>query len=371
MSKPASKTLIGGFVVGAIALVVAGVLIFGSGKFLRETSKFVMYFDGSVKGLNAGSPVVFRGVKIGEVTDIQLRYNPADLSLTIPVFIEVEPGRFRAHDGPPAKGVSSHRYLDLLLERVHGRPDPEKQIRLLIERGLRARLQMQSLVTGQLMVELDFHPDKPVKLVGGDTEYPEIPTIPSPLEELSKTIEEAPVKEIFKKLLSAVEGIEGIVNSPEVKETFRSLHLALEDARKLVQNVDGRVEPLSSSIEKTLGDTRKLMRNVNAQVRPLASDIKKAVGEYGKLARNVDGQIQPLASSIETALEEARAALEQGRKALAAAEIHLGEDSPLMYELDNTLREVGGAARSIRLLADYLKRHPEALLKGKGSSGGR
>jgi paraquat-inducible protein B len=138
-----------------------------------------------------------------------------------------------------------------------------------------------------------------------------------------------------------------------------------------VQNVDGRVEPLSSSIEKTLGDTRKLMRNVNAQVRPLASDIKKAVGEYGKLARNVDGQIQPLASSIETALEEARAALEQGRKALAAAEIHLGEDSPLMYELDNTLREVGGAARSIRLLADYLKRHPEALLKGKGSSGGR
>jgi paraquat-inducible protein B len=371
MSKPASKTLIGGFVVGAIALVIAGVLIFGSGKLLRETHKFVMFFEGSVKGLNAGSPVVFRGVKVGEVTDIQLRYNPADLSFKIPVFIELEPDRITMVEARPPSRIDPQRYLDLVLERVRGGPDPEGHLRLLIERGLRARLQMQSLVTGQLMVELDFHPDKPLTLVGGDTGYPEIPTIPSPLEELSKTIEEAPIKEIFKKLLAAVEGIEGIVNSPEIKETFRSLHLALEDVRKLVQNVDGQIGPLATSIEKTLGDTRKLARNVNAQVRPLASDIKKAVGEYGKLARDVDSQVQPLASSIEETLEKTRLALEQGRETLAVAEADLAEDSPLLVELDNTLQEVGAAARSFRLLVDYLKRHPEALLKGKGKSGGK
>ncbi len=113
------------------------------------------------------------------------------------------------------------------------------------------------------------------------------------------------------------------------------------------------------------------MRNVNAQVRPLASDIKKAVEEYGKLARNVDGQIQPLASSIEKTLEEARGALEQGRETLAVAEADLAEDSPLLVELDNTLKEIGTAARSFRLFVDYLKRHPEALLKGKGKSGGK
>ena len=352
MSKPVSKTLIGGFVVGAVALVIAGVLIFGSGKFLTETYKMVMYFDGSVKGLNVGSPVVFRGVKIGSVTDIHLRYDPADMSVKIPVIIEIELDRIDIVGG------------------MHRRRDPHKVIQELIARGLRARLQTQSLVTGQLMVELDFNLDKPMKLMGGDTGYPEIPTIPSPLEELSKKIEKVPIEEIFEKLLAAVEGVEKIVNSQEVKEIISSLSLAVEDARKLLQNVDSQVSPLALGIEKTFGDARKLVQNVNTQVQPLSASIKGAADEYGKLARNVDSQIEPLASSIEKSLEEVRAAVEQARKALAGAEGVLAEDSPLLYELENSLKEVSDAARAIRLLADYLKRHPEALLKGKGRSGG-
>jgi paraquat-inducible protein B len=360
MSKPASKTLIGGFVVGAVVLVVAGVLIFGSGRFLTERINFVMYFEGSVKGLNVGGPVVFRGVKIGTVTDILLRYNPADMSVKIPVIIEIDPDRVDVIGGVPHEA------------------DPQRAISQLVERGLRARLQMQSLVTGQLMVELDFHLDKPVKLVGGDTGYPEIPTIPSPLKELSKRVEKVPIEEIFQKLLAAVEGIEGIVNSPEVKGIISSLNLAAEDISKLVRNIDGKIEPLASniedvgsSIEGTMGETRKLVRNINAQIKPLASSIKETAEDYGKLARNVDGQIAPLGSSIAETLEEVRAALDQGRKTLAVAEDALAEDSPLLYELDNVLKEVSAAARSIRLLADYLKRHPEALIKGKGRSGGK
>jgi len=353
MSKPASKTLIGGFVVGAVALVIAGVLIFGSGQFLKETSKNVMYFDGSVKGLNVGSPVVFRGVKIGSVTDIHLRYNPTDMSVNIPVIIEIELDRFEIVGGVRRR-----------------RRDPHKVTQELTARGLRARLQTQSLVTGQLMVELDFHPDKPMKLMGGHTEYPEIPTIPSPLAELSKKIEKVPIEEIFEKLLAAVEGVEKIVNSQEVKGIISSLNLAVADARKLLQNVDSQVAPLASGIEKTFGDARKLVQNVNTQVQPLSSSIKGAADEYGKLARNVDSQIEPLASSMEKSLQEVRAAVEQARKALAGAEGVLAEDSPLLYELENSLKEVSDAARAIRLLADYLKRHPEALLKGKGTSGG-
>ncbi len=353
MSKPANKALIGGFVVGAVALVVAGILVFGSGRFLQETFKFVTYFDGSVKGLNVGSSVVFRGVKIGTVTDILLRYDPADMSVKIPVILEIDLDRVEVVGGLPTE------------------PDPEATIGQLIERGLRARLQMQSLVTGQLMVELDFHPDKEVKLVGGDTGYPEIPTIPSPLKELSERVEKVPIEEIFQKLLAAVEGIEGIVNSPEVKGIISSLNLAAEDISKLVRNIDGNIEPLASSIEHTLRDTRKLVRNINAQIKPLASSIKETAADYGKLARNVDGEVTTLASGLEEALEEVRVALEQGRKTLAVAEDALAEDSPLLYELDSALKEVSAAARSIRLLADYLKRHPEALIKGKGKSGGK
>jgi paraquat-inducible protein B len=266
------------------------------------------------------------------------------------------------------------------VEVVGGLPserDPLRICRQLIERGLKARLQMQSLVTGQLLVELDFYPDKPIKLVGTDTGYPEIPTIPSPLEELSKQIEEVPIEEIFKKLLAAVEGIEKIVNSREVQGIISSLNLAAEDLRRLVRNIDGQVAPLGSGIDETLKDARqvmqnlqKLTRNLDVQVESLASSIKQTLGDYGKLARTVDGEVTVLASDIGKTLEEARSTVEQGRKALADAEAILGEDSPQLYELENALKEVSEAARSIRLLADYLKRHPEALLKGKGTSGG-
>jgi len=85
MSKQANMALIGGFVVGALALVFAGVMVFGSGKFLQETANYVLYFDGSLKGLNVGSPVVWKGVKIGSVTDIQLQADAVDLTIQDPV----------------------------------------------------------------------------------------------------------------------------------------------------------------------------------------------------------------------------------------------------------------------------------------------
>lgn len=366
MSKQASKTLIGGFVVGAVALVIAGVLMFGSGRFLKETAKFVLFFEGSMKGLDVGASVLFKGVKVGSVTGIKVCINPDDLSIRTPVFIEIEPDLVSQIGGVTP--------LAIALEGV----DLQKIVDTLVQRGLRAKLQLQSLVTGKLLVAFDFHPGTPVYLVGLEKKYPELPTIPSTLEELSKRVGEIPIEEIFQKLLSAVEGIEGIVNSPAVIGTVRSLNQAVKDAGKLMRHVDAEVGPLTSSIEDVASriedaarDARKLVRHINGQVAPLASSIKETVEDYGKLARNVDGQIAPLVSSTEEALEELRAALENGRKTLAVVEDNLAEDSPLLYELNNTLKEVGAAARSIRLLADYLKRHPEALLKGKSRSGGK
>ena len=139
MSKQANKTLIGAFVVGAVALAVIGVLVFSSGEFFTEKRTFVMYFEGSVKGLDEGAPVIFRGVRIGSVTNIILRADPNDLSITIPIFVEIEPERFEMG------GSRKH--------------SPEETSRILIQRGLKAELEMQSLVTGKLIVALDFFPD--------------------------------------------------------------------------------------------------------------------------------------------------------------------------------------------------------------------
>jgi paraquat-inducible protein B len=330
MSKQANKTVIGAFVVGAIVLAVIGVLVFGSGKFLAELDNYVLHFEGSVKGLNIGAPVVFRGVKIGSVTDILLRYNPDDFAIYIPVFIEVERGRFQ-----PVAGK----------KKIKGR-----SIKDLIDHGLRAKLQLQSMVTGQLMVDLDFYPDEPAKLIGEEgIEYPEIPTIASGLQKLTKTIEQLPLDVLFDKLMKTVEGIERVVNAPEIMESLHSLNQALKDVQHLVKNIDSRVEPLVTSIE----DTSEAARSALVQAEKTLAMEEGVAGE--------------LASNLKETLANTSATMEQAEKTLTEVRYVVSEDSQTIYELNRTLEELSGAARSIRILTDYLEQHPEALIKGKRS----
>jgi paraquat-inducible protein B len=175
MNKKVSPTLIGAFVVGALALVVIAVLMFGSGRFFRTTKDFVLYFDGSVNGLRVGAPVKFRGVEIGSVKNILLRLETDQKALRIPVIIELELEKFTS------KGASGAGMED---------PEASKQ---LIDSGLRGQLQMESFVTGLLFVGLDFFPDSPLKLVqteGGRYQYPEIPTQPTPLQVAGSKVNE-------------------------------------------------------------------------------------------------------------------------------------------------------------------------------------
>jgi len=349
MSKQANKTMIGGFVLGAVALVVAGVLIFGSGRFLTERLTYVLHFEGSVKGLNIGSPVLFRGVKVGAVKDIRIQAESDLVTILIPVLIDLEPKRF----GNPRRAE-----------------DPKANLERLIKAGLRARLELQSLVTGQLMVELDFHPDKPIKLVG-ESEYPEIPTIKSGMQELARTIEKLPLDQLANKLTSAISGLEKAVNSPEVSESIINLNKTLKETKRLVRNVNSRIEPLASSLEETIKEYGKLARDVDEQVEPLASGVDKVLKDTRKLIRNVDGQVTPLLSSVRNTAKLADAALVQAEQTLSTIEGVAGKDSAVVYQLTNMMKELSAAARSIRNWANYLERHPEALIRGKSGSRGR
>jgi paraquat-inducible protein B len=332
MSKQVSKTVIGGFVISAIALLTVGLFIFGSGKIFKKTQKFVLFFEGSVQGLNLGAPVVFRGVEIGSVDSVVLRANAETMTVQIPVVIEVEPDR---------------------TELTGGKPDPQKNMRKLIDLGLKAQLTMESMVTGQLMIELDLHPDKPARLVGGDLKYLEIPTIPSTFEQVTETIQKLPIEEIFQKLLAAVDGIDKVLNSPDLKDTIASLKVTVQDADKLIISAD------------------KLVKDIDGQVEPLAESIRVAAMDAQKLLRDVDGEIAPVASSIQTAADAAKTALVQGEATLRTFENGMGEDSALVYGLRNALKELSSASRSIRVLADYLEQHPDALIRGKASLGGK
>ncbi len=328
MSKQASPTLIGGFVVGAVALVIAGILIFGSGILSTDKRKLIVYFQGSVNGLNVGAPVKVKGVAVGRVTDILVQYDMDVNQVQTPVVIEVDESRIlgtRAKDETP-------RAL---------------RIKTLIDRGLRAQLMLQSLVTGQLYVDLNFFPHTPIRLVGKHEVMGlhEIPSIPSPTEQLENTFDEViselrkmPLQQTFEKLLLAVQHLERLLGSPELTQSLATLNQTLLETHKLVHHFDSKIDPLSVDLQATLKDTRTLMQSTYREMTPLLKNAQQT-------------------------LSEATAAMSQAKSALVGVEAVTDQDAAL----DSTLKELSAAAQSVRLLTDYLQRHPEALIYGKSS----
>ncbi len=378
MGKKLSPTLVGGFVVGALALVVIGIITFGSGRLFSKTFEFVLYFDSSVNGLNIGAPVKVRGVEIGTVNNILLnlerekrlkeaaklgaRQAMQRWSPRIPVIIEID-----------AKKLTSKGSTGLALT------DPEA-FDALIEQGLRGQLQTESLVTGLLYIDLDFHPGSSVNLVeASGSGYKEIPTIPTTFEavqaEVMKVIgnlKEIKIKELIDSATETIEGLKRVIDSPEVRAVLRSLNKTLTDADKLVQNIDSQITPVSDNINEAvqgfgdvMKDAKKLVRNIDGQVSTVSESFKGTMTGVQKLVRNVDGQVAPLSSSIDDTAKTVSAAMVQAKKTLSTADGAIGEDSPLMHDLTVALTELSAAARSIRVLANYLERNPDALLYGK------
>jgi len=348
MSKLANKSLIGAFVIGAIALAVIAVIIFGSGKFLRKTQEYVMFFGGSVKGLSVGSPVIFRGVKIGEVENISMQLREEDLTYFIPVVVEIDMDKV----SPTRALVRPYQYLDRL-----------------ISKGLRAQLQSQSFVTGQLAVALDFFPDKPAKFVGLDKKYHEIPTVPTTLEDLAKTLQNLHLEELVENVKSAVAGIDRVVNSPEIPKMLQSLSQRVEETGLLVRNIDSQLGPLISSLDGTVKDVQKFVQHVDTRIDPVFSRVEGVLqavenltqNDVQKLVRDVN-QLVPEVSKI---LGTLQATLEETKTTISSIEGTAGPNSVLVYELTETLEEVSNTARSLRNLTDYLQQHPEALIRGK------
>jgi paraquat-inducible protein B len=230
---------------------------------------------------------------------------------------------------------------------------------------------MQSIVTGQLQIALDFYPDKPAVYAGIDKTIQEIPTIPTPLQQLTKKLESLPVEEIFNNANSAMAGIAKLVQSPELKESVVNLNTALKDVQSLVRNVDSQVKPLSAGLSDTIRDTQKLVKNADSQVASLGTNLNEAIGDGRKLIRNVDGSVESIKVKLDGTLTAATSALEEARKLIQDLDSSAAPDARLMYQLTETLAEVQKAARSISTLADYLERNPEALLSGKGNGGGK
>jgi paraquat-inducible protein B len=294
MSKEPRYAWIGAFVVGAIAIVMMATLLFGRSKFFEQTETYISYFSGSVKGLAVGAPVNFRGAPVGRVKDISIVYRADDDGLIIPVLLELD--------------ADSVRGINTPTDRSHGRKGSEL-VRRLVERGLRAQLGLDSIVTGQLFVQLDFMPQVPIaRSVGSDSGYEEIPTAPSPLEKLRESLQEIPIPELVNKTVAAVEKLDALLSSGDLNDTIKNLNSTLVEIRNLTARLDG-------------------------QSGGILRDVKVVVDQTSVLVQ--------------------------------AAQRILQEGSPLPGKVSGVLDQLSESARSLRRLADALEEHPEALLRGK------
>ena len=305
MGKKASPAMIGAFVVAAVVLAVVGATVFGSGRFFRHTQDCVIYFKRSVNGLRVGAPVKIKGVEIGEVKRILLILGSMALQpddVRIPVIVEID--RDRMDEQTEWSG-------------------PRMTLQEAIAQGLRAELASESIVTGLLYVELDFHPGTPITLVNDPAvTYPEIPTVPTALERIQMQASEffmnlsrADFRGLVESLRQAVDGVNDLVQSPKLRAAVAGL-----------------------------GDT--------------VHDLDQAIADVRRLTGRVEDEVGPLGQRLRSASEKADATLESVR-------VLLEPGSPLTYQLGRTLEEVAAAARSVHTLADSLERDPSVVVRGR------
>lgn len=274
--------------------------------------KFIMFFDSSIRGLNLGAPVEFKGIKVGTVLDVRLEFDSGSNSFRIPVLIEIEPQR--------------------IIERGNQEMDQSHQaLQRLVKRGLRARLQTGSLLTSQLFVELDMHPGSPINLSGSDTPYPELPTLPTSnfgaitqsAEDLLAKLNAVDIKEVTSVLIDtiktanktmhnadkAIESANTLIGTPGIPEAIENIRITLKNFKNITQKVDdsnliASATKTFSSVDKTINSADKAINNANTLISapgiPEAiEDIRIALKNFKNITQKVN-DINLIASASKT-----------------------------------------------------------------------
>ncbi len=324
--KRANPTVIGSFVLIALALVAFAVMALGGAKLFTPKQRAIAYFEGSVKGLSVGSAVNFRGVKVGSVDRIVLQFAPDSLEPRIGVYMTLLPQQIRLiGTGEDGSDIPFSDY---------------------IERGLRAKLSIDSLVTGQLVADLDFRPDVPAVFHGSrETRFPEIPTMKSDFDVLKDQLAQLPLRQLaddvkgmveaFQVLARGAGGTLGVVGE-ELKATAATTRQTLEEAQRTIITLNTTLQ----SVERTSEEARKTL---SASGPALEQTMRSA---------------QAAMLRIETTMQSADVAVAHVTEMTAPG-------APIRAELEQSLRDLSASAESLRHFADTVERDPNALIFGK------
>ena len=320
MNRP-SATLIGTFVLGALGLVVAGVLFFGGGMLREERYTVVSFFDASVQGLRVGAPVTFRGVPVGEVKSMGVRVNPHTGQTIIQVNMELVP--------------------DMVTIYGQARPDSRTLVASLVAEGLTAQLVKQSFVTGLLNVEFSFRPGAEVSRLG-DASLPEVPTVPGDLEALAKQLQAVDIAALVQSLHATLQAAE---------PALRNLPAVLSAAERTLGTMDREVVATSASVQRTLG-------TVDREVTATSAGVQQTLASVRALAKAVETDSGITLAALRETLERADATLE-------AAHALVDPHGHNAIQVQRTLDDLAVATARLRNLAERVDRDPSVLVRGR------
>ncbi|MFH2124806.1 MAG: MlaD family protein [Pseudomonadota bacterium] len=338
MSKKANSTRIGAFVVLSFLLLITGIVIFGGGNFFSNKNTAIVYFEGSLQGLNVGAPVAYRGITIGEVKKIQIDINADTFQIIVPVLISLNPTK---------------------IIKVAGRNNQETNhdintfLKTMCDRGLRASLKTQSLLTGKLYIDLSIHEDSKAKYHDKDGKYLEIPTVPSEMQQMTQAMQSLNFQELavkFSNTMDALEkmstSLEQALHSETSEKKLAILFTSLDHFHSILAKVDENLLPMISKLDTSLDNASKLSDNANQMIG------------------HIDGQVEPLFTAISSTTGDVGLAMQAVETLMTNMEQSTGIDSPLYYQLTENIIELGKAAKSIRLFTESLNRNPQRLLFG-------
>jgi len=327
--------MIGGFVLGAIALAVVGVSVFASQSLFRTQTTLISYFDESVNGLDVGAPVKFKGVPIGQVSEIQVRLDLQEETFQVPVLYRI--------DVAPVTNVAG-RSVNLA--------DPEVLQRQ-VDEGLRAQLQMESLLTGKLYIELTFTDDPTaVAAVGGDAPYPEVPTLLSPMARIG---EEA-------------SGLVSDLRRFDVNTINQNLVELLVTANRKIDKLN--VAAINDSLLQTIRSVQTLaeapeIRRALDDVPRIAARLDTTLADVQVLARSLNDAVPSTARSLDATTDELIATLDALQQTMQDTRQMLSTDSGIGYRVEDALANLSEAAEALRVLAVSLERDPSMFIRGK------
>lgn len=327
MSMRANPTYIGLFMLGAIVLAVVGVASLASASWMNKESTFVSYFNESVNGLSVGAAVKFQGVPVGRVTDLLIQIGDEDKTFQVPVRYEVELARLTTIGGD---------FIHL---------DDGSVLRHQIDDGLRAQLQMESIVTGQLYIELVYRPEATTpNLAGRPTTYPEIPTSPSLLAAFG-TQAGSVVGDVLEVLI-------------RVNEMLASVNV--EEINRSVVASAGAVERLANSTE---------LQAAIESVPDMTAQFTRTMSGMEALIEQLDGAVAPLQGQLESTHAEFNQTLQAMRQAMNDVRGLLSVDSGVGYQMEGAMASLKAAADAMRALSLSLERNPDMLIRGRKSGG--